>query len=187
RAGAPLERGVEILRDHDEAAQLAGDEQRLELAAIAREAHIEIARGRERRAELAGRAGRILDDDADGDLLEIERYGEREQEQQHDRQNERDQEVRRIANDLEAFLANDRREPRSGEAASVRAHAARSSSSACDSTIAMNASSIVGAGFSALAAAALSSSGRASAIRRARWIIATRSQYSASSMKCVVT
>src|SRR5690606_15060277 len=64
-ATAPLDRRVEILRDHDEAAQLARDDERLELASIAREARIEITGCRERRAELGGCGASILHDDAD--------------------------------------------------------------------------------------------------------------------------
>src|SRR5690606_26928776 len=93
----------EILRDDDDAPQLAGDEQRLELASMPGEPRVEVASRAERRRELARRPAVALDGDADGDAANVERNRESKQEQEHDRQHERDDDVRRIADDLKAL------------------------------------------------------------------------------------
>src|SRR3546814_4670218 len=128
-------------------------------------------------------------------LADVQRDCVGEQEQQHRRQHECNEQRRRIAQRLQAFLAHQRREATRVEAArgrlrlSGRAHAAAlapaSSAMSADSTRWMKASSIVGSGLSSSTAPSFSASGVSRAISRARYSIATRSQYSASSMKWV--
>ncbi len=80
----------------------------LEFAAVASGRHREIARGLEARREVAGDGRHILDDDADARLLRVQRNAVAEQEEQDQRQHEGDQNAARIADDLKAFLANER-------------------------------------------------------------------------------
>src|SRR5262245_29280576 len=123
----------------------------------------------------------------DAHMTYVERNGVCEQEEQHHRQHERDQNGSRIAQHLHAFLAHECGESARIEAARFAHAASVFGSVSAASTSRTNASSIVGSGSSLLATRRLSASGESSAIIRARYINATRSQYSASSMKCVVT
>ena len=56
------------------------------------------------------RLGIRFEHDADAHLARVERYGIREQEEHHDGQYEGDEQRGRVAEDLQRFLARDRRE-----------------------------------------------------------------------------
>src|SRR5690606_34812011 len=115
------------------------------------------------------------------------------QHEQHDRQHESDEHGGGVAHDLQALLAAECEQPANPAVTphflrrSVHAALRSPAGSSAISIRRMKASSIVGSGSCADATLAFSASGESSAMTLARYIRATRSQYSASSMKCVVT
>ena len=145
----------------------------------------ELARAEIRRTgELAGEAGgeRVgpLHDQRQRHVAGVERDPVSEDQQQHRRQDEGDRERRGVAPDLQELLAH---QPE--QAAKRGCHAAAGASAA--SITEMNASSMVGSGRSTRRAALLIASGAPSVRTSPFAMITSRSQYSASSMKCVVT
>src|SRR5262249_6394430 len=144
----------------------------------------------------------VLAHERDLDDGRVERDPIAEEEQERQRQRHGDDPARWIARDLLGFFEHDRREllppaslaePAKSSATTVRPRLIagrrriRRRHAAFRSTSAMKASSNVGSGRCALLALDFSSSGVPSAIFRPRQMRPIRSQYSASSMKCVVT
>ena len=146
------------------------------------------------RRQSRGLERRSLEHHGDRHVLHVERECEAEQQDQDRRHDDCDRDAARIADDLPALLDGRARgscapsKMRSGESLVLMRRFAVPRlglpAAAC-STMAMNASSIVGSRSVARRAPKLG--GRAlGEMRPASWITA-RSQYSASSMKCVVT
>ncbi len=162
---ARCEVGREALRDDHDAANRAAHQRLLELAAVAAVDHVERGRGLEGRSDPLRDRRHPLDDDADAGARGVERDRVAEEEQEQHRQDQRDEDAARVAQDLPALLADQRREPAQ---AAGPGHAAAFTSASEAATRAMNASSMVGSGIAAVATLALSSSGEPSGDERPR-------------------
>src|SRR3569833_775410 len=124
------------------------------------------------------------------DMVGIERHPVTKQHQQENRHDEGDGDAARVAHDLQELLAHPAFQPHQAAAAQGRllrgAHAASFAASAA-STRRMKASSMLGSGCWGVRAPALMAAGSSIARMRPAAMMARRSQYSASSMKWVVT
>src|SRR3546814_7597192 len=120
-------------------------------------------------SDLPGDGRRGLDHQADPGAACVERHAISEDEEQDQRQHEGDQDAARVADDLIAFLADQRGEPArpvAPLAAGPGGNGGPDHAAAClsdSSTSAMKASSIVGSGKAGPATLAFSSSGEPSA------------------------
>src|SRR3546814_2847239 len=90
-----------------------------DLPPVVGEGHVEETGGRERRSELLRGDTRRLHHHADAHLADVQRDCVGEQEQQHRRQHECNEQRRRIAQRLQAFLAHQRSEEHTSELQSL--------------------------------------------------------------------
>src|SRR3569623_1267506 len=124
------------------------------------------------------------------DVVGVERHAVAEKHKQENRHDEGDGDATRVAHDLQELLAHQAFQPHQAATAQGRflrgAHAASFAASAA-STSRMKASSMLGSGCSGVRAPALMAAGSSIARMRPAAMMARRSQYSASSMKWVVT
>ena len=152
----------EVAGEHDDAVEAPGGELVEKRAPVGRALHLEEAGVRQRSHELVGLRRRLLGDDADAHAGGVEGDAEAEQGQEEGRQDEGDDEARRVAHDLQGLLAHQC--PDATQAASARPGLHAACSRSWTSMRPMKASSRVGVGSSGVLTRACRASGASIAI-----------------------